>query len=289
MPSIFRTAAAAFTLLTLVSAAPPVGEMEKLLQKRAGSYDGCYSSSTPLESKGDWMYQSSGYCSGQCSGSAVFAMSGSKECWCGDQLPPVADKVDDTSCNQPCVGFPDDTCGGNGFYSVYTTGGTVDHYGGDSSSSSSSAVSMPKSTPTSEPPTVVTSMTGGQTVVVTVPASARATASETSKASGGGGPNTAGIAAGVVVGVVAIAGMALGGYFFMRHKRRREAEEDFKQRTHVDNMMRAGSERKPPGTSYSGMSDQRLDPEAGRRNSVGSLADNQDYSRRILRVANPSD
>ncbi|SMQ55327.1 unnamed protein product [Zymoseptoria tritici ST99CH_3D7] len=228
-------------------------------------------------------------------GSAVFAMSGSKECWCGDQLPAVADKVDDTSCNQPCVGFPDDTCGGNGFYSVYTTGGTVDHYGGDSSSSSSasssssSAVSTPKSTPTSDPPTVVTSMTGGQTVVVTVPASARATASETSKPSSGGGPNTAGIAAGVVVGVVAIAGMALGGYFFMRHKRRREAEEDFKQRTHVDNMMRAGSERKPPGTSYSGMSDQRLDPEAGRRNSVGSLADNQDYSRRILRVANPSD
>jgi cell wall integrity and stress response component len=51
--------------------------------------------------------------------------------------------------------------------------------------------------------------------------------------------------------------------------------------------MRGGNERKPPGTGYSHMSDQRLDPEAGaRRNSVGSLADNQDYSRRILRVSN---
>lgn len=52
--------------------------------------------------------------------------------------------------------------------------------------------------------------------------------------------------------------------------------------------MAGGMERKNPGTSYSHHSDARLDPEAGRRNSVGSfMDDSQDYSRKILRVANP--
>lgn len=87
------------------------------------------------------------------------------------------------------------------------------------------------------------------------------------------------------MGVVALSGIIAGLFFFIRHKKRKEAEEDYKQRTQVSDFMRGANERKPPGTGYSGYSDQRLDPEAGaRRNSVGSLADNQDYSRRILRV-----
>jgi cell wall integrity and stress response component len=104
--------------------------------------------------------------------------------------------------------------------------------------------------------------------------------------SSGSGTNVAGIAAGVVVGVVAIAGIALGLFFFMRHKKRKAAEEDFK-RTQVGDFMRHGgtsSEGKPPNTGYSNMSDSRLDPEANKRNSIGSIADDQDYSRRILRV-----
>lgn len=104
--------------------------------------------------------------------------------------------------------------------------------------------------------------------------------------SGGSSPNVAGIAAGVVVGVVAVAGIAIGLFFFMRHRKRKAAEEEYK-RTQVSDFMRHGGttgEGKPPNTGYSNMSDQRLDPEAGRRNSAGSIADDQDYSRRILRV-----
>lgn len=103
---------------------------------------------------------------------------------------------------------------------------------------------------------------------------------------GGSSPNVAGIAAGVVVGVVALAGLAIGLFFFMRHRKRKAAEEEYK-RTQVTDFMRHGGtsgEGKPPNTGYSNMSDQRLDPEAGRRNSAGSIADDQDYSRRILRV-----
>jgi cell wall integrity and stress response component len=111
-------------------------------------------------------------------------------------------------------------------------------------------------------------------------------ASTEPKSNGKSSTNVAGIAAGVVVGVVALAGIALGLFFFMRHKKRKAAEEDFK-RTQVGDFMRHGgtsSESKPPNTGYSNMSDSRLDPEANKRNSIGSIADDQDYSRRILRV-----
>jgi cell wall integrity and stress response component len=106
------------------------------------------------------------------------------------------------------------------------------------------------------------------------------------KSSGGSGTNVAGIAAGVVVGVVALAGIAIGLFFFMRHRKRKTEEEEFK-RTQVGDFMRHGGtsgEGKPPNTGYSNMSDSRLDPEANKRNSIGSIADGQDYSRRILRV-----
>jgi cell wall integrity and stress response component len=314
MPSMTLRAARTFTLFALLAAmvhaaaaASPDEEHARLLTERADTYEGCYSSSTPLDGIGPFQYQSVGACSSNCTGSAVFAMSEGDACWCGDELPALSDKVDKSECDTSCVGFPSNICGGNGLWSVYTTESGVKNYGGSdsdpkssSSSSSSAASSSTKSTssaPTRTTQSVFTSTNGAQTVVVTVPATADATAtsdaSQSSAASregsGSGGSNTAGIAAGVVVGVVAIAALIGGVYFFLRRRKRIAAEEEFKQRTQVSDFMRGGDERKPPATGYSAMSDARLDPEAGRRDSVGSLADNQDYSRRILRVANPSD
>lgn len=97
------------------------------------------------------------------------------------------------------------------------------------------------------------------------------------------GPNVAGIAAGVVVGVIALIAICVGIFLFLRHKRRKEAEDEYKRSTAVNDFMR----QKPPQTAQSNMSDSRLDPEAmmARRTSIGSIADNQDYSRRILRVS----
>lgn len=123
-----------------------------------------------------------------------------------------------------------------------------------------------------------------------MPSSEQATESPSPSAeskSSDSGPNVAGIAAGVVVGVVAVAGIAIGTFFYMRHRKRQAAEEEYK-RNQVQDFMRHGGtsgEGKPPNTGYSNMSDSRLDPEAGRRNSAGSIADDQDYSRRILRVS----
>jgi cell wall integrity and stress response component len=167
---------------------------------------------------------------------------------------------------------------------VPSYGGSSD---GGSSSGPSSVTSPTGSTPTGTRThkggkTVITNISPGKTVVVTkAPESA---AASTADAKSGGSTNVAGIAAGVVVGVAAVTGIIAGIFFYLRHRRRQEAEEEYK-RTQVSDFMRGG-ERKPPGTGYSQMSDSRLDPEAGaRRNSHGSIADNQDYSRRILRVS----
>ncbi|EME77603.1 uncharacterized protein MYCFIDRAFT_191065 [Pseudocercospora fijiensis CIRAD86] len=254
------------------------------LQKRAQSYKGCYSSSGDMTKAGSYMYQSNGYCGDQCSGKnqAVMGLT-DKDCWCGDNMPSDSDKVDDSKCNTPCPGWDKVECGGDGFWSVYTTGtGTA---GTESGSSSSSGSSSKTSSTTSPVASVSTSIAPGQTVVVTIAPSA--TSSSSADSSGGGGTNTTGIAVGVVVGVVAVAGIIGALIFWRKRKNAREAEEEYARKNQANDFMRHGGERKPPGTAYSGMSDQRLDPEAGRRNSVGSLADNQDYSRRILRVANP--
>ena len=139
---------------------------------------------------------------------------------------------------------------------------------------------------------VVTSVAPGKTVVVTEPASQDAgptgsppPATEDSKHHGGG-TNVAGVAAGVVVGVLVAVALIAGLILWLRHKRRQAAEDEYKRSNQASDFLRGagGRESKPPQTAYSNMSDSRLDPEAGRRDSSGSIADGQDYSRRILRV-----
>ncbi len=97
------------------------------------------------------------------------------------------------------------------------------------------------------------------------------------------GPNKAGIAAGVVVGIVALSAVAGGVFFFLRNRKRRAIEEEYRRN------MANGYGPKPPNSSAGSMSDSRLDPVVmmQRRQSDGSIADNQDYSRRILKVCCP--
>lgn len=99
-----------------------------------------------------------------------------------------------------------------------------------------------------------------------------------------GGPSKAGIAAGVVVGFIAIAAIAGGVFYYLRNKKRREVEEEYRRNAAVSNFIAGG---KPPNSSggSSSFNDTRLDPVmAQRRMSDGSIADNEDYSRRILKV-----
>lgn len=84
--------------------------------------------------------------------------------------------------------------------------------------------------------------------------------------------NTAAIAAGVVVGVVGVAALAGAAFFFYRSRKQKARG------------YRGGRDSGPPS-----MSDSRFDGQymAQRRQSNGSIDDDQDFSRRILQVTNP--
>lgn len=111
------------------------------------------------------------------------------------------------------------------------------------------------------------------------------TASSEPDSNSSSGPNVAGIAAGVVVGVVCVSGIIGGIFFWLRRKRNAEIEEEHRRNAAVNAFISGGG--KPPSSSGGlSMSDSRLDPVMNRRMSDGSIADNQDYSRRILRVRN---
>ncbi|KAK5173148.1 Stress-activated PKC1-MPK1 kinase pathway sensor [Saxophila tyrrhenica] len=316
MPSTPRTMSAPLLVLAFSAMAAAQGV----------SLIGCYSSIKPLTNQGTDRYQSSGACSKTCArqNAATFAMSRGNLCFCGNMLPAESTQTDDSECDTPCVGYPDEMCGGPDAYSVYlsgtevnvpvfgSTGGDDGDDSSDSSGSSSSApptTSTSTSTSTSTPPTttatrtrrprprptVVTSVNEGTTVYVTNTPTPRpvttssATPTPESSSPEDSGTNIGAVAGGVVVGVVAIAGIVFGVWFYLRRRKQKEAEEEYK-RTQVADFMRGGGngERKPPNTGYSHSSDSRLDPGAGaRRDSQGSIADAGDYSRRILRVANP--
>lgn len=222
-------------------------------------------------------YNEKAGCSKTCTdrGLPVAATSGGNECYCGKMYPAQKFLVDDSKCNQYCTGYDWEACGGIGTFTVYNTGKTVQvEYAGDDEEEEDEEDSKPASTTTTAP----------QTTQFTPPPGAQSSApSEEEKQSSGGGTNTAGIAAGVVVGVVVIAGAVGGVFLYLRRKRNKEIEEEHRRNAAVNAFI-----GKPPGSSGSMSAiDSRMDPTfAARRMSDGSIADNQDYSRRILRVTN---
>ncbi len=142
--------------------------------------------------------------------------------------------------------------------------------------------SAPEPTPTQKgQPSVITT---ASTIVVTAPGQSSAqetTIITTTHTPQPKGPNKAGIAAGVVVGIVTLTAIAGGVFFFLRNRKKRAIEEEYRRN------VAGGYGAKPPASSAASMSDSRLEPSVmmQRRQSDGSIADNQDYSRRILKVS----
>jgi cell wall integrity and stress response component len=170
--------------------------------------------------------------------------------------------------------------GGSKYISVYLAAdnlqGKVSNINDDGTTKPSGTSGTSSSSTASSTASVVT-IVNGQTVYVTPTAAASNNSS--------GGASKAGIAAGVVVGLIAIAAIAGGAFIFFRNKQRREVEEEYRRNAAISEFTQGG---KHPGSSAGGssFSDMRLDPAvmAQRRMSDGSIADNQDYSRRILKV-----
>ena len=263
------------------------------VQYNTSTYIGCYSSAGALSKSDSFTYQSYGHCQEQCipkSGQnphAVMGLNQGSDCWCGSALPPDSDKVDDERCNTPCTGFNTDNCGGDKTFSVHLTGyddtvGTAsgsDNTFSDSSSNSDSPSSLTGagSTTVSQQPSVITK--AGETIVVTAPGQVDATSQPSGEK---GGSNKVGIAVGVVVGVVALCALVGGGIFFIRHRKRKAVEEEYRRNQAINNFVHSDKPQSKGGS----ISDQRLDPAViHRRQSDGSIADELDFSRRILQVS----
>lgn len=115
------------------------------------------------------------------------------------------------------------------------------------------------------------------------PAASSNSSSSDEDSSDDGGPSVGGIVGGVVAGV-AVAGIIGSIIFFVWRRKRNQAIEEEHRRNATVNSFISGA--KPPSSSGVSMTDSRMDPGMAhqRRLSDGSIADNQDYSRKILRV-----
>lgn len=218
---------------------------------------GCFSSKGDLVNPKNYpvIRVSIGFCNDDvCTNSTVFAAKG-QECFCGSKYPPKDTQVDQSKCDYSCPSYLQEACGGiNGgsFYSVFNTGIEVD-------------------VPYLDDPAETSGTASGTAPAETVTEKAAKKA------------NVGGIAAGVVVGALAIAGIGGGVFFYMKKKRNREIEEEHRRNAAVNGFMG----HKPGSSGAISITDSRLDPGmVQRRLSDGSIADNQDYSRKILRVTN---
>lgn len=96
--------------------------------------------------------------------------------------------------------------------------------------------------------------------------------SETAKSGGVSG----GAVAGIVISILILAAIGGGAFFYIRRRRKTDYQKQYEGSSFGSS---PGSLNRPFGV------DQRLEPGmVQKRESVGSLADEQDYSRKILRV-----
>ncbi|GKT55836.1 WSC domain containing protein [Colletotrichum tofieldiae] len=277
--SVAALAAMAFGFASAQTATKGVQQPSTSPLPSALTSHGCYNqNATTWEKYIPEQGISSGSCNDECKlvqKKNVMALNG-EDCYCGDSYPPSDAIVKDSKCNFPCPFYSQEACGGvDGglFYSVFNTGLKLVVPDDTPAATTSSSASKP----------TTTSAGGAVETVIETPVASSSAPTETGD-SKKGGTNTAGIAAGVVVGVVVIAAIVGGAFFFVRRRRNAEIEEEHRRNAAV-NAFIGGS--KPPSSSGMSMSDSRMDPTlAHRRMSDGSIADNQDYSRKILRVTN---
>lgn len=203
----------------------------------------------------------------------VFAMSAGAECWCGMHYPPESSLTDVKNCSLTCSGFNQEYCGGDGTWSVFNSGLKMKPGFSDPKVSSTSAA------PSSTAPAKTSSVSSA----VSEPTADATESTLPEESEKKGKSNTAGIVAGTVVAVVVVLSAVGGVFLYMRRKRNKEIEDEHRRNAAVNAFI-----GKPPSTSDGmSMADARLDPVlVQRRLSDGSIADNQDYSRRILRVTN---
>lgn len=239
-------------------------------------------------------YQSNGLCSEFCQNHS-YAIVQDTSCWCSDYTPASSTTTDIDDCDKPCPGYPADLCGGDDLYGYIfmdqTPAGTKD--------ASSSTTSKATSTESSATGSIATITTGGVVQTVT-----RAPDGSTVKSSRKGLSTGAavGIAVGVIVAVLGVSALVLFMWWKKRKEKRAAEAADPSPRSSSAGMVstmasmgevgQAGTRR---GSKFIPIDD-RMEFNATLYNrgdgnpssdSVNSLRDNMDYSRRVLRATNP--
>ncbi|PWY66485.1 hypothetical protein BO94DRAFT_540616 [Aspergillus sclerotioniger CBS 115572] len=79
----------------------------------------CMTSTGDMKKLGSYTYNSPGMCQTQCEkeNGYFFALQ-AEGCWCGSE-PPAFASMNGATCDEDCPGWPEETCGGNGTYSVW--------------------------------------------------------------------------------------------------------------------------------------------------------------------------
>jgi cell wall integrity and stress response component len=275
-------------------------------------------------------YQSQGRCHDNCTTMDLpFAIVQDHNCWCSGLIPNKADQKSKSSCNKPCPGYPSDWCGGSGLYLYMQLGNPLGTAGAGATNTMSSSSINDDGASAKPTPTVQTVTVGG--VIKTVTATPSTTGGSTAELEASGSSNglSTGATVGIAVGVVGIVAVAAIFFFmwYMRRRRREGADNIFtvsSRRNSSPGMLstpktgEVSENRFAEGPTAAGPVwevgqnskrrshlmpvDPRLDPFAKgiyardqnkSHDSIGSLQDNQDYSRRIqepprvLRAMNP--
>ncbi|POR33797.1 Uncharacterized protein TPAR_06007, partial [Tolypocladium paradoxum] len=276
----------------------------------------CASINTADMARNISIYQTNGLCHDFClQKNNAYAITQGNFCWCSDYTPAPAKQVDKGDCNQPCPAYPLEQCGGNGVFGYIALNnvlpsGTKGGSGPSSTSSKSTDSTTNAPSPTSS--MVQTLTTGGTVRTVTIMPTQTGDAFNEGAASrvqssGLGTGAVVGIVIGIIAAVLALASAAL--FFYFRHKKQNQDDyqDDPSVRGSSSGMMGGRPEMSAapgsPGSAGNRNSTLQIDPRMdpfkqglyarnGSHESVNTLRDDHDYSRRIqqpkvLRAVNP--
>ncbi|KAI5459761.1 hypothetical protein BGZ63DRAFT_257062 [Mariannaea sp. PMI_226] len=279
--------------------------------------------STPLNTS---IYQSNGLCHDFCISDYAYAITQKNACWCSNYAPSKSTRKDISDCDTSCPGYPSEDCGGGdklwGYFllgnvdpsgtqetSSPTTGNTVTVISSatSTSSSQSSSSSDDSSSQTSHAQTVTADGTVKTVFIGPTGTFAGDSSGLHEKNKGLNTGAIAGIAVGVIGAVIVAAGIIL--FFWLKRRKQQRSEEGFQD----DPSIRDSSSG--PQSDMAGVApispiaaskrnstlqvDPRMDPfkqglyvRSGSHESINTLRDDHDYSRRIqapkvLRATNP--
>ncbi|CAK7235942.1 Cell wall integrity and stress response component 4 [Sporothrix curviconia] len=182
----------------------------------------CASINTGTTPTNTSIYQSDGLCYNFCIDDYAFAVVQGQDCWCSDYTPSKTDQVSTSECDTPCPGWSPDVCGGDSLYGYMALNKSPSGTAGGSSSASPTTTSKTSAVTT---PTVQTVTAGGvvQTVTVTPSSGAGDNSSVSSTHKGLSAGAAAGIAIGVVA-IFVFAGVI--AFLVWRRKRQQKEPED---------------------------------------------------------------